>query len=149
ITSSAPAPLARCAFSSLPAVPITVAPRILAIWTRRSPTPPAAACTSGVGPHDVRERDVVAGREILDALTDGVYLAGAFLAQREGRLYRVEPHALVDVYEVHPGRGESHASLARSRLRDGNVLVAQNLRSAMLVDLDRLHASTPWRSAPA
>src|SRR3954470_13487709 len=50
ITCLQPAFLASAAFSSLPTVPITVAPRYLhhceSIW----PTPPAAACTSTVCP---------------------------------------------------------------------------------------------------
>jgi len=42
--------LANVAFSSLPTVPITVAPRAAAHWQRICPTPPAAACTRMVSP---------------------------------------------------------------------------------------------------
>src|SRR5205823_2614039 len=43
MTWSAPASRASLAFSSVETVPMTRAPRIRAIWQRRSPTPPAAA----------------------------------------------------------------------------------------------------------
>jgi len=46
MTSSAPAPCASFRFSGVDAVPMTVAPRFLAIWHSNSPTPPAAAWTS-------------------------------------------------------------------------------------------------------
>ena len=50
MTWSAPADLASAAFSSVDTVPITVAPRILAIWHSSKPTPPAAAWTRHTSP---------------------------------------------------------------------------------------------------
>ena len=47
---SQPWALARSAFSWLPTVPITVAPKCLAHWQAISPTPPAAAWNTMVSP---------------------------------------------------------------------------------------------------
>jgi len=50
ITCLHPAFLASATFSSLPTVPITVAPSAFAHWHRMRPTPPAAACIRIVSP---------------------------------------------------------------------------------------------------
>ena len=51
---SQPCARASAAFSSLPTVPITVAPRWCAHWARIRPTPPAAACSRMVSPRSMR-----------------------------------------------------------------------------------------------
>ena len=50
MTWSAPCAFASAAFSSEPAVPITVAPSAFSHWHAMSPTPPAAAWKSTVSP---------------------------------------------------------------------------------------------------
>ena len=55
----------------------------------------------GVGPGRGRERNVVSGRHLLDALAHGVDLASALQAERAGQVAGVEARALVDVDEVH------------------------------------------------
>src|SRR5918994_1892070 len=93
----------------------------------------------GVGSRYPREGHVVSLRDLLDPFADGLDLAGPFQAQRERRLSRIEAGALVDVYKVHPGRRQLHASLALPGLGNFYVLVAQDLRPALLVYPDGLH----------
>ena len=71
----------------------------------------------GVGPGRARERHVVSGRHVLDALAHGVHLARAFEPERAGHVAGVEARALVDVDKVHARGGELYARLDRGPVR--------------------------------
>src|ERR671911_874483 len=100
----------------------------------------------GVGSHHAGEGDVVPDRDVLDAISDGVHLARALLAEGEGCLLRVEARALVAIYKVDPGGGEPYPRFVRTWFWDGDVLVAQDLRPAVLVHLNRLDLPSPFPS---
>ena len=59
--------------------------------------------------------------------------------ERKRELALVEPGALVDVDEVHPGRLEADEGLALAGLGRGQVVEPHGLRTAVLVDADRSH----------
>src|SRR5437867_729441 len=87
------------------------------------------------GPHDA-----LAARELGHArpgLLDG---PGSFLAENRGERQRIEPAALIGVDEVHARCRDAHAHLPGGSGGIRHVFVAQHLRTAVLVDADRLHA---------
>ena len=87
------------------------------------------------------DHDLVALGEAVDALAEPDDDAGAVRAE-DPRLRRGgKPAAQPDVEMVERGRPETDRDLAGPGLRVGRVLVAQDLRPAVLVDADRLHGA--------
>src|SRR3989304_9364702 len=150
MTSSAPAARASLALASVDTVPITRAPRIFAIWQRRSPTPPAAPPQPrrgdggelGIGAQPPRIGHPVAHLHLAHV---GAHLgddAPALHAERDGELGLVEAGAVVHIDEVEPRRFELHHRLAGARLRIGNILQREHFRPAEGLDADRFPAAS-------
>ena len=85
------------------------------------------------------DHDLVALGEAVDSLAEPDDDARSVGPEDPGLRRRGKPAAEPDVEVVEGGRPEADQHLAGARLRVGDVLVAENLGPAVLVDADRLH----------
>jgi hypothetical protein len=96
----------------------------------------------GVGAGDVGVGDTVADADLGHVRTDGDDGAGGLEAERSRHGVRIEAGPEVDVDEVHARGLDRDHHLASAGGGLGHVLEAERLRSAGLVNTDRLHASS-------
>jgi len=87
------------------------------------------------------DHDAVADAESVDAGTERFDDASAVRPQDPRFRHRRKPLPHPHVQVVHRGSCEADQHFALAGLRVGHVLVAQDLRAAVLVDADRLHGT--------
>lgn len=76
----------------------------------------------------------------MDTLADRTDLTGALLAGDEGHAGRRKGAASqVRIDEVDTDRSVPHQDLASARLGDIHILVGEDIRPAITVDMDRFH----------
>ena len=93
----------------------------------------------GVRALQVEGDDAITDVEVRHAGADRRDRAGPFLAGREGEWLLVDPLAVVDLDEVHPGGLDADERLAGTRTRIIDVLDPEHFRTAGLPDAYRSH----------
>ncbi len=91
----------------------------------------------GVGAHRIGD-DPVADLELLHLRPDRLDDSRAFASEHRRKRHRIEAGAEIDVDEVEADRGVADQHLARAGRADLDLLPAQDLGAAGLVDADRM-----------
>ena len=94
----------------------------------------------GIGARRKDEGDAVAGLDVGYVVADGRNDAGAFKSKRQRQVALVEPAAQLSVEQIDARSLDLDKNLAGARHRPRQFFEAHRLRTATLVDADRLHS---------